>query len=151
MREPTQQYCPKSGGQPGEDNTTHHLVPRTEGGKSVLKCKYCGSKVTLCLADVVLIAPDQPATEGVEIVSTSGSAGRLNGPDRLWCSLEPNHEGDHEAHEAHDLRNPALAVWRTVAMVRDTVTGELVRRDSLSPEAFYARGADGDGYRYQPA
>lgn len=36
--QPTHIYCPASGGKPGEDNTTHHMVPR--GGRMV--CRYCG-------------------------------------------------------------------------------------------------------------
>lgn len=40
----TQQYCDESGGKPGEDNTTHHLVPRSAGrGTQVMKCRYCGT------------------------------------------------------------------------------------------------------------
>jgi hypothetical protein len=34
----TQLYCPASGGQPGEDNTTHHLVPKSGS----MTCTYCG-------------------------------------------------------------------------------------------------------------
>jgi hypothetical protein len=34
----TQQECPKAPGNPGEDNRTHHLVPR--GG--LMRCTYCG-------------------------------------------------------------------------------------------------------------
>ena len=44
--EVTRLYCPKSGGQPGEDNTTHHLVPRfPRGGKAGERehvCRDCG-------------------------------------------------------------------------------------------------------------
>lgn len=40
----TEQYCDESGGKPGEDNTTHHLVPRSAGrGAQVMKCRYCGT------------------------------------------------------------------------------------------------------------
>lgn len=39
----TQHYCPKSGGRPGEDNTTHHLAPRgAGGGQRQQVCRYCG-------------------------------------------------------------------------------------------------------------
>jgi hypothetical protein len=38
MIEVTHLYCPASGGREGEDNTTHHLVPRSKGQT----CRYCG-------------------------------------------------------------------------------------------------------------
>lgn len=36
--DPALLYCPESGGQPGEDNTTHHLVWTRPGAP----CRYCG-------------------------------------------------------------------------------------------------------------
>lgn len=40
--EVTALWCPDSGGEPGEDNTTHHLQPRTRSGARVLVCAHCG-------------------------------------------------------------------------------------------------------------
>lgn len=41
MTEPTQMYCPESPGRPGEDGTTHHLVP-SQHKEPVMRCRYCG-------------------------------------------------------------------------------------------------------------
>lgn len=35
--EVTRLYCPESGGQPGEDSTTHHMQRRS----GVMVCRYC--------------------------------------------------------------------------------------------------------------
>lgn len=43
MIDVTQLYCPESGGEPGEDSTTHHLRPRSAGGGAQrMVCAYCG-------------------------------------------------------------------------------------------------------------
>lgn len=39
LPEVTQLYCPKSGGAPDEDNTTHHIVAPARGGRAI--CRYC--------------------------------------------------------------------------------------------------------------
>lgn len=36
-RSATQEYCPETGLNPGEDNSTHHLLPRAKG----MTCRYC--------------------------------------------------------------------------------------------------------------
>lgn len=41
MTEPTQIYYPESHDRPGEDNTTHHLVP-SQHKEPVMRCRYCG-------------------------------------------------------------------------------------------------------------
>jgi hypothetical protein len=35
-------YCPRSEGEQGEDNTTHHLQPRMVNRERVQVCRYCG-------------------------------------------------------------------------------------------------------------
>lgn len=40
--EVTTLYCPESGGQPGDDGTTHHLQPRGPQTARVNACRYCG-------------------------------------------------------------------------------------------------------------
>jgi hypothetical protein len=44
-------YCPSSGAQPGEDSSTHHLVPRGPEKARALVCRYCGKTEPDILAE----------------------------------------------------------------------------------------------------
>lgn len=49
MIDATQMHCDKSGGAPGEDNTTHHLVPRSPD----MVCQFCKRTAAQIEADAL--------------------------------------------------------------------------------------------------
>lgn len=64
MIEVTRLYCPASGAQPGDDNSTHHLAPTGYDGGT--RCRYCGKAP----ATIRTEAERQRANEEAEVGST---------------------------------------------------------------------------------
>lgn len=151
MIEVTRLYCPESGAQPGDDNSTHHLAPTGYDGGT--RCRYCGKAPGTIRAEAEERCPDcggLNGTHGVVHVRHDNGGGH-NRPCPQIPAVEdeetPVDVADRIVHDAktRDLLRAAYALTHKIHEGRKNpvfadlnhaggLSGLMASRESLSTE-----------------
>lgn len=79
----TLMWCEESGAKPGEDNSTHHLIPRAAGGGAQqMVCRYCKKTERLIKQQV---GRTLPPTWKCPIGSYSAHTFNAEQDECIWC------------------------------------------------------------------